>query len=123
MSLLSGRKILIPALSIFSFFISCGTDDADTDYAVWNIVGGNSTGNKYSSLSQIDTSNVHQLKVAWTYHTGDADTAAHSQIQCNPIVIKGILYCTSPALKLIALDAATGKEIWKFSPFANDSIH
>ncbi len=61
-----------------------------------------------------------QLKVAWTYHTEDVDTAAHSQIQCNPIIINGILYGTSPQLKLFALDAATGKEKWRYDPF--DSV-
>ncbi len=66
---------------------------------------------------QIDTGNVTGLQVSWTYHTGDADTAAHSQIQCNPIIVKGILYATSPALKLFALDAATGKNLWTFDPF------
>ncbi len=75
------------------------------------------TGNKYSSLAQIDTSNVQQLVPAWTYHTRDVDTAAHSQIQCNPIIIHGILYATSPQLKLFALDAATGKEKWVYDPF------
>src|SRR4030095_4283481 len=59
-------------------------------------------------------------QIAWEFHTGDADTAAHSQIQCNPIVVKGIMYCTSPQLKLFAVDAATGKQKWVFSPF--DSI-
>jgi quinoprotein glucose dehydrogenase len=67
--------------------------------------------------TQIDTSNVQQLKVAWTYHAGGVDTAAHSQIQCNPIIINGILYGTSPQLKLFALDAATGQEKWAFNPF------
>lgn len=82
----------------------------------WDIVGGNYTGNKYSSLDQIDTSNVTTLEVAWTYNTGDADMEAHSQIQCNPIIVNGILYGTSPQLKLVALDAATGQEKWVFNP-------
>ena len=58
-----------------------------------------------------------QLQVAWEYHTGDADTAAKSQIQCSPIIANDILYGTSPQLKLIAVDAATGKEKWTFAPF------
>jgi len=97
---------------------SCNTN---TDpYSSWKVVNGNSAGNKFSSLAQIDTSNVTTLKIAWTYHTGDVDTAAHSQIQCNPIIINGTLYATSPQLKLFALDAATGKEKWHYNPF--DSI-
>jgi quinoprotein glucose dehydrogenase len=55
------------------------------------------------------------LQIAWTYHTGDADTAAHSQIQCNPIIVNGMMYGTSPALKLCAVDAATGKEVGRLS--------
>jgi len=80
-----------------------------TDFNSWKMYGGNAQNNHYSSLSQIDTNNVTQLKVAWTYHTGDMDTANHSQIQCNPIIVDGVLYGTSPLMKLFAIDAATGK--------------
>ncbi|MDP9042570.1 MAG: PQQ-binding-like beta-propeller repeat protein [Bacteroidota bacterium] len=101
--------------AIIILLASCNTNP--DPYQGWQMVNGNSAGNKYSSLSQIDSSNVSKLKIAWTYHTGDADTAAHSQIQCNPVIIKNVLYATSPQLKLFALDAATGKEIWNYHPF------
>lgn len=91
-----------------------------TDYDGWKMVGGNPSGNKYSTLSEIDTSNVENLKIAWEYHAGDVDTAAHSQIQCNPIIVDGVLYGTSPKLRLFAIDAATGIEKWAYIPF--DSI-
>ncbi len=86
----------------------------------WEVYGGSKAGGHYSSLNQIDTNNVSQLQVAWEYHTGDADTAKFSQIQCNPIIVNGILYATSPTLKLFALDAATGKQLWNFDP---DSVN
>ena len=70
----------------------------------------------YSALSSIDTSNVKDLRVAWAYHTGDADTINHSQIQCRPLVVDSVLYGTSPRLVLFALDAATGKQKWVFDP-------
>src|SRR5258708_8734306 len=70
----------------------------------------------YSPLTQIDTTNVQNLQVAWTYHTGDADTINHSQIQCNPLVVDSILYGTSPRLVLFALVAGTGKAKWTFNP-------
>jgi len=70
----------------------------------------------YSSLTEIDTSNVAQLKVAWTWHTKDADTVNHSQIQCRPLFIDGVLYGTTPRLQLFALDAATGQQRWVFNP-------
>ena len=103
---------------LFAAFISCkNNQNTEPKYTGWEMFNGNFTGNKYSTLAQIDTSNVQQLQIAWTYHTGDADTAAHSQIQCNPIIVNGIMYCTSPSLKLCAVDAATGKEVWAFKPF------
>jgi quinoprotein glucose dehydrogenase len=82
------------------------------EYAAWEIYRGGNESNCYSSLTQIDTSNVNRLKVAWTYHTGDSGTT----MQCNPIVVNNRMYITSPSLNVIALDAATGKLIWKFIP-------
>jgi quinoprotein glucose dehydrogenase len=87
-------------------------------YDNWQVTGGSKENIHYSSLTQIDSGNVKQLQVAWTYHTGDADTANHSQIQCNPIVVNNVLYGTTPQLKLFALAAASGKEVWVFDPQA-----
>lgn len=112
------RNFLIAGL-IFLACSACNRGDKP-HFANWEIAGGNATGNKYSSLSQIDTGNVHLLEVAWEYHTGDADTAANSQIQCNPIIVDGVLYGTSPQLKLFAIDAATGMEKWVYTPFGED---
>ncbi|MFI5188054.1 MAG: PQQ-binding-like beta-propeller repeat protein [Chitinophagales bacterium] len=106
---------LISSISL----ISCNNNKSSS-YNSWKRAHGNDDGNKYSSLTDIDTNNVQQLQIAWEFHTDDADTAAHSQIQCNPIVVNGILYCTSPQSKLFAIDAATGKQKWVYSPF--DSI-
>ena len=86
-------------------------------YTSWPQYKGSNENIHYSSLTQVDTNNVKQLQIAWEYHTGDADTVNHSQIQCNPIVIDGILYGVSPKMKLFAADAATGKSKWEFNPF------
>jgi quinoprotein glucose dehydrogenase len=86
-------------------------------YNGWPQYKGSDENIHYSSLAQVDTGNVQQLQIAWTYHTGDADTVNHSQIQCNPIIIDGILYGVSPKMKLFAADARTGKEKWVFNPF------
>jgi quinoprotein glucose dehydrogenase len=80
----------------------------------WDVYAGGKERQAYSPLNQIDTNNVGELKVAWVYHTNDADKS--SQIQTNPLIIDGILYGTSPQLKLFAADAATGKEKWIFDP-------
>jgi quinoprotein glucose dehydrogenase len=105
---------LLLASSITSIIIlSCTSKPAKT-YDTWGVYGGNKENNHYSSLTQIDTNNVTQLQVAWEYHTHDSDKA--TQIQVNPIMVDDVLYGVSPKLKLFALNAATGKEIWKFDP-------
>ena len=80
----------------------------------WPVFGGNSDNTHYSTLNQITPGNVAKLQVAWTYVTGDHWKG--SEMQANPIVIDGVLYATSPRLRVFALDAATGKEIWSFDP-------
>jgi len=83
--------------------------------AEWPINGG--AGNiRYSPLAQINRGNVSSLKVAWTYDSRDAFTG--SEMQSNPIIVDGMLYVTTPTLKVAALDAASGREIWKFDPSA-----
>jgi quinoprotein glucose dehydrogenase len=83
----------------------------------WPHYAGDAMASRHSALTQIDTSNAHTLELAWVYHCGDADTVNNrSQIQCQPIVIHGILYATSPGKKVFALDAATGKQLWVFDP-------
>jgi quinoprotein glucose dehydrogenase len=86
-------------------------------YSGWPQYKGSNENIHYSSLTQVDTDNVKQLTVAWQYHTGDADTANHSQIQCNPVMVEGVLFGVSPKMKLFAADAKTGKEKWVFNPF------
>src|SRR5580658_10577896 len=83
------------------------------DYAVY---GGNKQNNRYSALRQIDLTNVKDLQPAWTYNSADTGVSKH-EIQCQPIVVDGVLYGISPSLKLFAVRAATGEEIWKFDPF------
>lgn len=106
-------RLLILFIIVYPFFLITSCQTSQTD---WPVYGGSKANTHYSSLTEIDTSNVNELKVAWEYHTGDHDTAKHSQIQCNPIIVNGILYGTTPTLKLIALDAATGIKKWEFDP-------
>ena len=85
-----------------------------TDYRDWKVCGGGPDNIHYSTLNQINRSNVHKLEVAWTYDTGDA--FPDSEMQCNPIIVHGVLFATTPKLRVIALDAATGKLRWSFNP-------
>jgi quinoprotein glucose dehydrogenase len=87
------------------------------EYTTWSHYKGSPESIHYSSLDEIDTTNVTQLQVAWVYHTGDGDTIHNSQIQCNPIIVDSSVYGTTPQMKLFAVDALTGKEKWVFNPF------
>lgn len=98
----------------------------DTD---WPNYGGNKAGNRYSALNQINLSNVGELEVAWMYDASEkADPAKPGRqrnraIQCQPIVVNGVLYGTTPELKLFALKAGTGEQLWKFEPFKDDRLN
>ncbi len=119
----------LPALvlSLIILLISC-TDHhgPNTD---WTAYGGNKAGNRYSSLSQINRSSIARLKLAWVYHSSDTGATGKRgskrgpelDIQCQPIVVHGLLYGTDPRLKLFAADAATGEPRWTFDPFADGS--
>ena len=76
----------------------------------WPAYGGGPEDNRYSTLKQINTSNVGKLEVAWSYDTQDAASASETQ----PIMINGTLFGVTPSHKIVALDAATGKLKWRF---------
>ena len=69
--------------------------------------GGGPDSSHFVDLNQINKSNVKQLQVAWTYPTGDSRSYLF-----NPIVVDNIMYVLARNSSLVALDAATGKEIW-----------
>ena len=99
---------VISDLFAVSLLLARGASAADTD---WPIYLGDKGRSNYSPLHQIDRSNVAQLKVAWTYDTGDK-----GEYQANNLIVGGVLYTASPKRKVIALDAATGQELWKWDP-------
>jgi quinoprotein glucose dehydrogenase len=82
----------------------------------WPVYGGNRNNDHYSTLDQITPANVSRLRVAWIYDTRDAFPG--SEMQANPIVLGGVLYATTPKMRVFALDAATGRELWTFDPNA-----
>jgi quinoprotein glucose dehydrogenase len=115
------RKILIflALLLVLGFLIwkfwpvkspSFGTNE-------WTEYLGGPERNHYSPLRQITPSNVKELEVAWEYHTKDS-----GQIQCNPIIVNGILYGMTASTEPFALDAATGKELWRIPSEGTDQF-
>jgi quinoprotein glucose dehydrogenase len=87
---------------------------SNQDYSVY---GGNKAGNRYTPLTQINTKNIKDLGVSWTYNTGDNTLGERgNDWQTQPIVVKDVMYLVTPKLRLVALEAATGKQIWSFDP-------
>src|SRR6266436_6062792 len=80
--------------------------ERNADWPVW---GGGPENTHYSKLAQINRSNVKKLAIAWTFDTGE-----QGGLQTSPIVVDNVLYGITPTQKIFALNAATGKLLWKF---------
>ncbi len=80
----------------------------------WPVYGGQAAANHYSPLTQINRKNVSQLRVAWQFDSGEK-----GGLQTSPIIVGNVLYGCTPSQKVIALDAATGKLLWKFDSGVN----
>ena len=99
-------KLLISLALVCTFLLKTASS---IDYTKWQEYLGGPDRNHYSALTQINTSNVSRLKVAWTYAAPDT-----GQMQMSPIIVDGILYGVSASVQAFALDAATGRELWHF---------
>ena len=88
------------------------------DAAEWDHYGGGQHGMQYSSLSQISRDNVGSLEEIWRYRTGELGEGHREPFafQANPILVEGRLYIPTGSAIVIALDPATGEEIWRHDP-------
>ena len=96
-------------LPILFLFIGISAFISERPSEDWSEYLGGLDRNHFSKLNQINLKNAHQLKIAWTYSMPDS-----GQMQSNPLVVQGVLYGISSNVQAFALDAATGKEIWRF---------
>ena len=89
----------------------------------WPAYGRDPGGSRYSPLTQVTRENVNRLTTAWTYRTGEAGPApqrgAPPALETTPIMVDGTLFISTPLGRVIALDALTGTERWKFDPQVN----
>jgi glucose dehydrogenase len=99
-NIIYGLILIAPAYSIV------GGDNGNTD---WSLYGQEYNNQRYSPLKQINRNNVGKLKLAWKYKTGKKNT-----FQTNPLVQNGVMYITTPFNDVAALDAASGKEKWRY---------
>lgn len=100
------------ALAVAPGIATAASGDRD-----WPIYHGDPEGTHYSPLARIHRGNVAALKPVWVYRSGDHGRGASTTIECNPLIIDGTLYGTTPGLKVFALDATTGRELWHFDPW------
>ena len=86
----------------------------------WPNYGNDPGGMRYSALTQINDSNVTQLKLAWIFHTGDISDGSsdrtRSGLETTPLMVDGMLYLTTGFNRIIALDPATGEQRWAYDP-------
>jgi outer membrane protein assembly factor BamB len=92
---------------LLAFRIAAADFATGTD---WPSYGGTHSALRYSSLDQINTSNVQALAPAWIFQTGDPE----SGLQATPIVIDGVMYVSSASNWVFALDAASGSIRWEY---------
>jgi quinoprotein glucose dehydrogenase len=98
---------IVVALAALALLQGAGNGRQEQD---WPAYGGGPEGIRYSSLRQINRSNVARLQLAWSYDT--ADGAGDPQTQ--PIMVDGVVFGLTPRHKVVAIDAATGKLLWRF---------
>lgn len=102
----TNRRLTFYGFLLFGF----GYSAYGQNHRAWRDYGGAADSAQYSALQQINRSNVSKLEVAWTYPTGD-----DNKYSFNPVVIDNVLYALVKKSSIVALDAATGKEIWTYS--------
>ena len=99
-------------LALWSSVAATAADRGD-----WPAVGNDRGCSRYSELEWISRDNVDELQVAWTFRTGElAVDGSGRTIECTPIVVDGVMYVTTGMMRVVALDAATGKQLWAFNP-------
>ncbi|HKF65667.1 MAG TPA: pyrroloquinoline quinone-dependent dehydrogenase [Vicinamibacterales bacterium] len=99
--------VCLSVLAIAGVAVLSAQQKGKPKFNTWRAYLGGADSSQYSSLDQINKKNVAQLQVAWTYSPGDQRT-----YRFNPIVVDGVMYTLGKGLAVIALDAASGKELW-----------
>jgi len=116
-----GKLKRMLAVLIWTAALSAG-EAAPSEYD-WPCYGRDPGGARYAPLTQINRKNVHRLKLAWRFNTGDVsrgeDGRRPSKFEATPILFAGKLFLSTPFSRVIALDPATGRELWGFDPKLN----
>lgn len=107
-------------IAVVMYVAVLGRVDSNGQAVEWPVYGGDPTGTKYSPVAQINRGNVRTLRTAWEWKTGDAPNEQFGtrpgMFENTPLMIGGVLYVTTPYNHVVALDAETGVEIWRYDP-------
>ncbi|HSN18767.1 MAG TPA: pyrroloquinoline quinone-dependent dehydrogenase [Gammaproteobacteria bacterium] len=116
------RSLVFTILSLLASSTALAASDAG-----WPAYGGDAGGTRYSSLTQIDPTNVADLKVAWTFRTGELGQGVkdwrRSAFEATPILYAGTLYFTTPSTDVVAVDAVNGVLRWKHASQSRKDLH
>ena len=107
-----------PAVAAATSSVAAGASAGDPAGSDWTTYGGNLYNQRFSSLDQIDTKTVKDLKGAWVYHTNVYSQA--TSFESSPVVVGKTMYLTGPHSQVYALDATNGQELWKYVPSMED---
>src|SRR4029450_6576265 len=100
-------RVLVTSLVIC--FAAVGLSSQQGSNKEWRHYLGAADSSSYSTLDQINRSNVGQLELAWTFPAG-----VNSRVRFNPIVVDGVMFVLGKDRAIVALDAATGKQLWAY---------
>ena len=81
-------------------------------FLTWERSHGDNGGMRYSALRQINRGNITNVEAAWVYHSHDTGSA----LECNPIIVRDMMFTPTPGDAVVAVNAATGTELWRFKP-------
>ncbi len=111
--------IAVAAFAAGAAGIAVAAAPADRD---WPYYGGDPGGMQYSSLADVNAGNVAGLRLAWRWQTGEQPLAAYGtspgMFEATPVVVEGVMYLSTPYNRVVALDAASGRERWSYDPEA-----
>jgi quinoprotein glucose dehydrogenase len=111
------RVNLIPVALSIAAILFLSADRAPVDWAVW---GGDPGSGHYSTLTEINRTNVSHLHQSWTWKTGETELKEYGtrpgMFENTPLVVDNVMYATSPYNKVVALDPEKGTALWSYDP-------
>jgi quinoprotein glucose dehydrogenase len=119
--------LLMLAATVSSFAFSAAEPAASDASSGWSAYGGDPGGSRYSSLSQITAENVADLKLAWTFRTGEVGQGVkdwkRSAFEATPILYNGTLYLTTSSTDVVAVNAVSGELRWRHDSQSRKDLH